>query len=142
MKKRKISFILLVCVALVCVVSTRALAQTRFSNYIDSYLVQAYQGNSRGEVYIDFFIKANAIVPKIGALKIEIYQSNGSYVTTIKGSTINSLLSAESNSFYSFSYHYTGVPGMSYYAKVTLCAGTSSDYDTRVVRTQTVETAR
>lgn len=126
-------------VAMVLGVSTQAFAQTRSSNYIESYLVQAYQGDNRGEVYIDFYVKANSTTPKIGVLEIEIYQSNGNYVTTIKGSTVNRLLSPKSTGFYSFSYHYIGLPGISYHAKVTLCAGTASDYDTRLVRTQTVK---
>ena len=73
-----------------------------------------------------------------GVLKIEIYQSNGSRVTTIQGTTSNGLLSPESSFAHIVTYTYKGVPGITYYAKVTLCAGTNSDYDVRYVQTQKV----
>lgn len=139
MKKRKLILALLVPIVLLCTGKIQAHAQTRASQYINNYVVSAAQGSNRGEVNIDFSIQANTVVSKIGALKIEIYRSNGGLVTTLYGSPSNGLLSPRNSIIYGISYHYKGISGTSYYAIVTLCAGTSSDYDTRVVRTQTVK---
>lgn len=141
MKHWKLWLVLFVSVSLVCVIGTQAYAQTRASSYIEAYSVSAQRGTHRGEVDIAAMITANCAVPKIGVLKIEIYKSDGTHITTIQGTTSNGLLASKSSFTHGLTYTYKGVPGMSYYAKVTLCAGTSSDYDTRFVRTQTVQTA-
>lgn len=139
MKQRKFGFILCLLIALVCIVDIRTYAQIYASSYINGYAVSALRGNNRGEIYIEADIAAYGAVSKIGVLKIEIYQSNGNHVTTIYGTTSNGLLSPIRSSSHALKYTYMGIPGVSYYAKVTLCAGTASDYDTRVVRTQTVQ---
>lgn len=139
MKQRKLWLVLFVSVFLVCVIGTQAYAQTRASSYVEAYSVSAQRGTHRGEVDIVAMITSNCAVPKIGVLKIEIYQSNGKLVTTIQGTTTNGLFSPKSSFTHGYTYTYQGVSGTSYYAKVTLCAGTTSDYDTRFVRTQTVQ---
>ena len=139
MKQRKLWLVLFVSVFLVCAIGTQAYAQTRASSYVEAYSVSAQRGTHRGEVDIEAMITSNYTVPKIGVLKIEIYQSNGTHITTIQGSTSNGLLASKSSFIHGLTYTYTGVPGTSYYAKVTLCAGTASDYDTRLVRPQTVK---
>lgn len=138
MKKWKLGLAFFVSVVLICIAGTRGYAQTMASNYIAGYTVSAQQGGSRGQVSIYSYIKANGVVPKIGVLKIEIYKSTGALVTTIQGTTSNGLLSPKSNVAHTVTYTYNGVPGTTYYAKVTLCAGTNSDYDVRYVQTQKV----
>ena len=133
---KKISLVLSVVLLslLICPVS----AQARASETIVNYTVDAGQGDERGEVSIDFTVRATASFPKIGALKIEIYKANGDYVKTIWGNTSNGLLSPRSGRYYSNTYTYEGTPGVSYYAVVTICAGTATDYDTREITTSTV----
>lgn len=138
MKKWRSLLVFWVSVVLLCVVGTQAYAQTRASDYVDSYFVFACQGENRGEVDIACNIMAKWPVSKIGVLTIEIYKSNGSRVTTIQGTTSNGLLSSETSVVHGLTYTYKGVPGTTYYAKVTLCAGTNSDYDVRYVQTQRV----
>ena len=77
------------------------------------------------------------LLDKLGALKIEIYKTNEEYVKTIWGNTSNGLLSPRSGRYYSNTYTYEGTPGVSYYAVVTICAGTATDYDTREITTST-----
>lgn len=125
-------------VVLICIVGTQAYAQTRASDYVAWYSVSAYQGENRGQIDIECNIRAKWAVPKIGVSTIEIYKSDGSHVTTIQGSTSNGLLSPKSSIAHIVTYTYKGVPGTTYYAKVTLCAGTNSDYDVRNVQTQKV----
>lgn len=139
MRRWNLVFTLLVSVALIFIAGTQAHAQTRASDYIRGYSVYAHPGENRGQVDIECAIRGNSAVSKIGVLKIEIYQSDGTHITTIQGTTFNGLLASKSSFTHGLTYTYKGVPGMSYYAKVTLCAGIASDYDTRLVRTQTVQ---
>lgn len=139
MKRWKLGLAFLVSVVLICITGTQAYAQTRASDYIRGYSVYAHPGENRGQVDIECAIRGNSAVSKIGVLKIEIYQSDGTHITTIQGTTFNGLLASKSSFTHGLTYTYKGVPGMSYYAKVTLCAGSASNYDTRLVRTQTVK---
>ena len=138
MRRWRLLLALFVSAVLICIAGMQACAQTRASDYVAQYSVSAYQGENRGQVDIDCYIRAKWAVPKIGVLKIEIYQANGNHVTTIQGSTSNGLLSPKSSLAHIVTYTYKGVPGTTYYAKVTLCAGTNSDYDVRNVQTQKV----
>lgn len=139
MKRWKLGLAFLVSVVLICITGTQAYAQTRASDYIKGYSVSAQQGDYRGQVYIQCDIRANWAVPRIGVKEIQIFQSDGSHVTTIQGTMSNGLIAPKSSIAHIVTYTYKGTPGMSYYAKVTLCAGSASDYDTRLVRTQTVQ---
>lgn len=129
---------LFVSVVLICISGVQAYGQARASSYVAGYSVSACQGEGRGQVDIKCDIRANWAVSKIGVLEIKIYESDGSHVTTIQGTTSNGLLSAKSSVAHIVTYTYKGVPGTTYYAKVTLCAGTASDYDVRYVQTQRV----
>lgn len=138
MKKWRLLFAFCMSVVLICIAGAQAYAQTRGSDYIKGYAVTAHQGSNRGEIDIKCDIRADGAVPKIGVLKIEIYKSSGSHVTTIQGTTSNGLRSTKNSFAHIVTYTYKGVPGTTYYAKVTLCAGTNSDYDVRNVQTQRV----
>ena len=133
---KKISVILVAAIAslLLCPV----LAQARYSVYINSYAAKASKGDIQGTVNFDFSVRATKNVSKIGALKIEIHQANGGYITTIWGNTANGLLSSKNCQVYGYNYLHKGTPGMSYYAVITLCAGPATNYDTREVTTETV----
>ncbi len=139
MKRWKLGLAFLVSVVLICITGTQAYAQTRASDYIKGYAVSAQQGDYRGQVYIQCDIRANWAVPRIGVKEIQIFRSDGSHMTTIQGTISNGLIAPKSSIAHIVTYTYKGVPGVSYYAKVTLCAGTASDYDTRLVTTQTVQ---
>lgn len=139
MKRWKLGLAFLVSVVLICITGTQAYAQTRASDYIKGYAVSAQQGDYRGQVYIQCDIRANWAVPRIGVKEIQIFRSDGSHMTTIQGTISNGLIAPKSSIAHIVTYTYKGVPGVSYYAKVTLCAGSASNYDTRLVRTQTVK---
>ena len=134
---KKISLVLSVILLslLICPIA----AQARASENIGSYKIDMEEGDGRGEISIGFTVRATASFPKIGALKIAIYKANGEYyVKTIWGNTSNGLLSPNSGRYYSNTYIYKGTPGVSYYAEVTICAGTATNYDTRMVKTPVV----
>ena len=138
MRRWRLLLSFFVSAVLICIVGTQAYAQTRASDYFKGYSVYAYQGSNRGEMSIECEVRAESQVSKIGVLEIKIYKSDGSYVATIQGTTSNGLLSPKSSFAHIVTYTYKGVPGTTYYAKVTLCAGTNSDYDVRYVQTQRV----
>lgn len=134
MKKMALILSMVLISLLICPIA----AQARASENISNYGADAVQGDEPGEISIDFSIHATASFSKIGALKIEIYKANGAYVETIWGNTTNGLLSPNSERFYGSMYTYKGTPGVSYYAVVTVCAGTVMSYDTRRITTPTV----
>ena len=133
MKKMSLLLSVVLLSLLICPIA----AQARASESISDYKVDVGEGDKRGEISIGFMVRATASFSKLGALKIEIYKANGDYVKTIWGNTSNGLLSPRSGRYYSNTYTYEGTPGVSYYAVVTICAGTATDYDTREITTST-----
>ena len=136
---KKLSFILATVLSILLLCPVGARAQTRSSQYIISGAANISQGNATGEIVVKFSVLANTSVPKIGAIQIDIYRTSGDRAATIYGTTSNGLLSPKSGRLYAHSYTYKGIPSVSYYAVVTVCAGTSTNYDTREVRTSVVQ---
>lgn len=136
---KKTSFVLAAVLSILLVCPIGAQAQTRSSQYLGTYAASISQGDTSGEIVVNFSIFAEKSLPKIGALKIDIYRTSGDRAVTIWGSTSNGLLSPKSSIRYSYSYTYKGIPTVSYYAVVTVCAGTSTSYDTRTVKTSVVQ---
>lgn len=137
MKKTPLIMAIIVSLLLVC--SVGAQAQTRSSEYLSGYRASIKCGTNSGELLINFVVQAEKSVPKIGALKIDIYRTSGDRAATIWGNASNGLLSSQSRMLYTYSYSYKGIPTVSYYAVVTVCAGTSTNYDTREVTTSVIQ---
>ena len=137
MKKRVFPFILvIVCLFSVC--GSALALEIRASSTLMSYPVSASRGSSSGEIKISYDIQANNFADSLGISSIEIYKSDGTYVTTITGSTSNGLVRSNASRHRS-TYTYTGTSGTSYYAEVTVVAKIGSDYDSRTVTTATVK---
>lgn len=136
---KKLSFVLAALLSILLLCPANAQAQTRASQYILSGEANISQGKTDGEIIVKFSVLASTSVPKIGTLKIDIYRTSGDRAATIWGSTSNGLLSSKSTTRYSYRYSYKGIPTVSYYAVVTICAGTSTNYDTREVKTSVVQ---
>lgn len=94
----------------------------------------ASTGINSGEIRISYQTRASKTASPIGVSSIEIYKSDGTYVTTIYGSTSNGLMANRVLSK-SGSYTYKGSSGTSYYAKVTLSATAGGEHDSRTVTT-------
>lgn len=108
------------------------------SEQFTSYSAILTQGSGSGQLNITYSVWGKNEMTKIGVSKIEIYKSTNSYATfTVFGDTQNGLL-ATSTSYHSGVYTYTGNPGTSYYAVVTVYASNSSGTDTRTITTSTV----
>ena len=83
-------------------------------------------------------VMASGKADEVGVSSIKIYKSNGSYVTTITGTTNNGLLDTNVGTHRS-TYTYEGTSGVSYYAEVTVYAKIGSDSDSRTVKTGTAK---
>ena len=134
MKKKSI----VVVMVLVMLFSCTSIAQARASEYVRNTTVSAYAGNESGEIKIYFSINAVVSTTRIGASSIEVYESNGDYVTTIWGNTSNGLISTAGGRYYSYTYTYTGTPGTTYYFIVNCYAGNSNGSDIRERETNLV----
>lgn len=134
--KRVFSAILVCAVLLSCCVSAFAATEGagRAANILSTYTASAVTGANSGEVKITYRAGANRLAMAIGVASIAIYKSNGSYVTTIKGSAANGLISFNADRK-SGSYTYKGTPGVSYYAVVTITASAGGETDNKTVTT-------
>ncbi len=138
--KRTFTFALALTMVLTCC-SGAALAATfspQASLTLSSYEVMIKAGSKSGEIRINYDVTASKLADSLGVSSIEIYKSNGSYVTTITGTTSNGLVRNDSGSHMGV-YSYIGTSGVSYYAKVTIFATVGSVSDSRTITTSTVK---
>ena len=139
MKKRLPAlFVVLALLISCCQLVSASNIQPRASEYLSRYTVALGSGDETGTVKLAFSVTATNTMTQVGISKVEIYKSNGSYVTTIYGNSTNKLLGS-STEHHSGYYIYNGVSGTSYYAKVTVFAKNSSGSDSRVVTTATAK---
>lgn len=116
-----------------CCVGANA-AEPRASTTIFLFIASTSKGDDKGEVKINYDVQANKMADEVGISTIEIYESDGSYVTTITGTTRNGLIRTDTTRHKS-TYIYKGTSGVSYYAVVTGFATIGSDSDDRTVTT-------
>lgn len=138
MKKRLDSFILALSFMCVLCSGIAAAVEPKASDILSSYNVAGAKGSNTGEFLIKYDVQAD-LRGTIGVESIEIYKSNGIYVTTIYADDENGLL--ESGVYRSSGgYTYTGEAGASYYAVVTISARSGSIYDSRLITTDIIKT--
>lgn len=137
MKKRILSFGIVVALALSLCGGAAFAVEDRASTTITMYTASAYKGDNSGELKIYYDVQAKNKASEIGISVIEIYESDGSYVTTITGTTGNGLIRTGTTRHRS-TYIYEGESGASYYAIVTGFATIGSDSDSKTVTTTTV----
>lgn len=139
MKTRNRVLCLILAVVLALALCGVSLAAVQGSTTLAAYGVWAYTGDNSGELDIDFEISANSWASSMGISVLEIYKSDGTYVTTIYGNTTNRLM-AKGITDMNRTYTYKGTPGTTYYAVATVEATIGSDYDSRYVTTNTATT--
>lgn len=112
----------------------------RSSPTLAIYSAKITQGaTGTGKLIISYDVSANTEAKEVGVASIKIYKSNGSYVTTITGTTRNSLIATNTERHRSY-YTYTGITGTEYYAIVTVTATIGDKTDSKDYTTNT-ETA-
>lgn len=139
--KRIATLTLALVMALTCCLGTAFATDTtdtRASLTLSDYQVEIRSGTNSREVRISYDVSASKIADTVGVSSVVIYKSNGSYVTTIAGSTGNGLI-RKSDSDHAGVYSYYGTSGVSYYAEVTVFATIGSVSDSRTVTTATVK---
>ena len=120
MKTRFLAIIMAVVFLFPCYQGVNAASvQPYASQYLSNYIAVLTAGNSSGKINIAFSVGGTTGTTTVGVQKAMIYKSNGSYVTTVYGSTTNGLLRT-STSYHSGTYTYSGVSGTSYYAVITV----------------------
>lgn len=137
--KKKILAVFAAALLVVAVCAGTALAHTEASPTLASYLAYASPGNNAGKFKVTFLVNATESADSLGVSYIDIYTSEGSFVTTITGTTANGLVGTN-NSGIAGSYTYDGTPGASYYAIVTVFAKIGSEYDSHSISTGTATT--
>lgn len=137
MKKRFLSFGVIMALMLSLCGGAAFAADVRASKTIRLYTASASKGSNAGELKIFYDVQANYSADEVGISSIQIYKSSGSYVTTIIGTTSNGLIRT-SISRHRSSYIYEGESGESYYAVVVGFATIGSDSDSKTVTTDTV----
>ena len=137
-KKRICTLFLVILLVVSTVLSFSAYAAENASDYINSYNAYLDQGDGSGELDISYSVTSAAgIVPLIGVSKIVVYRQNGITYNTIYGTTTNGLMASNTNAK-ADTYTILGVPGYSYYCKVTFYVGDGTNGDFRTVTTGTV----
>lgn len=139
--KRILSSVLSLVMAFTCcygVVLAADVPNTRASLTLSDYNVELYAGDSRGAVYINYDVESSKLADSIGVESIAFYKSDGSYVTTITGSTRNGLICTDTI-LHAGDYDCALTSGVSYYAKVKVFARVGSEYDSRTITTGTIK---
>lgn len=129
---RLIALILVISLSL-GVLSITAFAGTNSSAYIFMFGATVSQGSSAGKIDVDFNITGMGIMDTLGAVWIDVYNSNGTKYTTVLGTVSNGLL-IHNDIAHAGTYTFNCVPGNSYYCEVTLGAAKDGGSDTRTVR--------
>ena len=140
MKQLFSSTLVVVMVIVCCYGSVSALEapDTRASLTLSSYNVGLTAGDSAGMISISYDVQSNKLASSIGVETVDIYKSDGSYVTSITGSTSNGLIETNSDICKSY-YDCQLTSGIFYYANVKVFAKVGSEYDSRVITTSTVK---
>lgn len=136
MKRAQIFSFLLVFAMLITCCSAANITpdQPSASPTLAAYAAYLDPGDSSGDIIITYDVQAKRIADYVGVETISIYKSNGTYVTTIYGSTSNGLIRTNASRHLS-EYIYHGTSGTTYYAIVTVFATIGSDYDSQTVST-------
>lgn len=108
------------------------------SSTITGYSAALSPGSS-GQIKLTYNVTASSTATSIGVSTIKIYNANGNYAATIKGTTSNGLLTTNAKQK-SGTYTYTGgASGVSYYAVVTCTATVGGVTDNKNVTTNTAK---
>lgn len=133
--KRVITFLLTFSLTLVLICNV-AEANITASDYLTQYAA-ALIPTETGKYDIHYDVTATKRSDSLGVSKIVIYRSDGTYITTISGSTSNGLICEDSGSHTGI-YPGYGVSGNYYYAVVTIFAERDGGSDSREITTNTI----
>lgn len=137
MKKRILPFLTALLLLVTASIPASAV-ELRSSPTLAIYSAIITKGTSAGKIIISYDVRANTEAEEVGVESIEIYKSNGDYVTTITGTTRNGLIATNTERHRS-SYTYSGTSGVSYYAILTVTATIDGTSDSKTYTTNTLK---
>lgn len=114
------------------------IAAARGSHYLAAYWVKMSAGDTKGALLIEYDVMANEHSDCVGVSHIKIYRSDGTYITTITGTTANNLL-REGAAGHAGQYTHYGISGNYYYAVIRVYAERDGGSDYRDITTATVK---
>ena len=132
--KRILSSVLVLVMAAACCCG---IASARASLTLSAYYAMLFVGDTRGEISIDYEVRASLLADSLGVESIRIFEEDGTYVTTINGTIRSGLICVDSDVHKGY-YDKTLTAGTSYYAEVTIFARQGIIYDSRTITTNTV----
>lgn len=143
--KRAISIMLIFSLALGCCL-TNAFADEGIMPMASPTIMSQYAimdpgtktGINTGSLEISYDITAKSSATELGVSSIKLYRSDGTYITTIIGTTENGLIGSGLEHMDTYSY-VGGVSGRYYYAEVTLFATIGDISDSVTITTATVK---
>jgi len=141
MKKLRISSLFIV-LALTCMMSLSTVAFAAgpvpySSPTLLSYAAWAKTGRDPGVVRITYDVTANTIADSLGVSSIQICNANGLPIQMASGSVLNGMIIEDSVN-HQGTYLYSGNPGSTYYAVVTVFATIDGVTDSRTISTTKV----
>lgn len=134
---RKVFSFLLAISLTVATICCYAEANTEASDYLAEYGAALIATDTKGKYDLFFDITATDTSDSLGISQVKIYKSNGTYVTTIQGTTKNGLI-CEGSCSHTGVYTRYGTSGVSYYAEVTFFAERGGGSDSRTITTNTI----
>lgn len=138
--KKIISSILAVVIVFGCIgppVNAATSDSARASNYFFGYQA-TLSAVGNGKLRIKGNVEAMSTMTSIGISYFRVYLEDGTFVTTVPGSTTNGLLTSNSDS-YNGSFTYQAVAGNTYYVIVTFICRNANGYDCRNYTTTKVK---
>lgn len=130
----------LIAVLFLTSLSTEAVATSNeiFASFtLTSYSAGLSSGETDGTVDVSYDIRSSKLADSIGVSSIKIYKSDGSYVTTVLGTTDNGLIRKDS-SIHKSVYSIELTSGNTYYAVVNIFATVGSRSDSREITTKSI----
>lgn len=134
--KRGLSICLAISLTLILTCSFIS-ASARASDYLTQYAATLVAGTETGRFTIYYDVTATRRSDSLGVSQVKIYRSDGTYITTITGSTDNGLIREDSGT-HTGTYRAYGVSGNYYYAVVTIFAERDGGSDSREITTNTI----
>ncbi len=122
MKKRFFTIIVLLVVFVIFSQTTAfALNNVPHANPLITYKTGTVSTSGSGDITVTFSVSASGMMDKLGASKIDLYTSSGSYVITLSSENYSNMIKS-STSHHDSSVTYSGNSGTSYYAVITFYA--------------------
>lgn len=136
-RAKKLSLVftsLVLLIASFCQTASAIEVSPRASLYLSGYGASLYEGEKKGSVRVEFTVSGTEYSDLVGVSNISIYKGDGTFVTSVTGTTKNGLLGVDKKT-YSGDYTYYGEANTVYYMVLTVYAERDGGSDYRLYTT-------